>query len=148
MSKLHLKLTFFETYRRFCTLPDRPIAYWLDPSNDDKTFINRCFQVKWLETYKWLEYSVSTDAAFCFPCRFFDLKSAKETSFTESGFSNWRAALSKDKGFKKHESSAAHLRAMQQWQERLNRDMNANPVTELLISSTLQKRRLYMKAVI
>lgn len=37
---------------------------------------------------------------------------------------------------------------MEQWQERLNRESNGNPITELLISSTLQKRRLYMKAVI
>ena len=31
----------------------------------------RSFNSDWYKNYKWLEYSVQKDAAFCYPCRFF-----------------------------------------------------------------------------
>lgn len=63
-----------------------------------------------------LEYSVSSDKVFCFPCRKFPKDSKREVVFTVSGFNNWKAALEAKKGFYKHCSSITHI-ITSQWEE-------------------------------
>ena len=58
----------------------------------------RSFNADWYDKYKWLEYSEELDSCFCFPCRVF-LTSAKENTFTKTGFNNWKNALDSGKGF-------------------------------------------------
>ena len=57
---------------------------------------NRSFQPRWFEKHPWLEYSVSTDAAFCFWCYLFKPINANhfgDESFLKVGFNNWKKAL-------------------------------------------------------
>lgn len=106
---------------------------------------NRSFQRTWLEKYNWLEYSISRDAAFCFACRHFGIKSSVDPAFTSVGFSNWRKALEKNQGFARHEASITHRNSILSWNERDNRDTT---VVETLTETVLEKRRFYMKKVI
>lgn len=41
--------------------------------------IYRSFQSSWLDRFSWMEYAVSTDKVYCFPCRFFGLPAKKIT---------------------------------------------------------------------
>jgi hypothetical protein len=51
----------------------------------------RRFQPMWFDEYKWLEYSVDKDAAFCFFCYLFkdSSKFAGGDAFVDGGFRNW-----------------------------------------------------------
>lgn len=71
----------------------------------------RSFTSNWFETFPWLEYSVSRDAAFCFSCRMFG-KNMKHDSFVSSGLSNWKKALDL---FREHEKTLAHKGSMTSW---------------------------------
>ena len=75
------------------------------PKND-----GRKFNSEWYSLFNWLEYSLETDAAFCFACRKFlppDSLEA-EPAFTKNGFSNWKKAMESDRGFRKHEQCTVH----------------------------------------
>jgi hypothetical protein len=53
---------------------------------------NRHFNFVWFENYKWLEYSVKYEAAFCFVCYLFKGKSnggPKGDAFVKGGWKNW-----------------------------------------------------------
>lgn len=113
------------------------------PTKDSRTF-----QLSWLESFVWLEYSVSRDAAYCFACRQFDINGNKELTFKEKGFSNWKNALGKNTGLMKHEKTTSHISAMLSWEERKTRSANKSEINEIISSSILQKRRFYMKTLI
>lgn len=53
----------------------------------------RRFNARWFNEYKWLEYSVELDAAFCFVCYLFkdqtSLSSHGGDAFVNEGFRNW-----------------------------------------------------------
>ena len=53
---------------------------------------NRAFVADWFKRYKWLQYSVKKDAAFCYPCQQFLPHGSKQTSYTVTGFRNWKNA--------------------------------------------------------
>ena len=53
-----------------------------------------CFNPDWYGKYKWLEYSIEKDAAFCFACRVFPSKHT-ESTFNCTGFCNWKSAIDK-----------------------------------------------------
>lgn len=108
----------------------------------------RSFNPDWLTKFKWLEYSVSKDAAYCFPCRAFDITGSNEPTFVSKGFTSWKKALNKDGGFYKHETSNKHLNAMKSWHEKIQRVNNNTDVTEILCNTTLAKRRFYMQNII
>ena len=50
----------------------------------------RRFQASWFNTFTWLEYSVSKDAAFCFPCFLFEKDTSTQHAFTIDGFRSWK----------------------------------------------------------
>ncbi|KAK1389878.1 DUF4371 domain-containing protein [Heracleum sosnowskyi] len=50
----------------------------------------RRFQASWFNTFKWLEYSVSKDATFCFPCYLFESDASSQHAFTIDGFKSWK----------------------------------------------------------
>jgi len=67
------------------------------------------FQERWYHQYDWIEYSISKDAAFCFPCRIFGrMVSCSEPVFTEEGFRNWKKATGTTGKLEKHAISRAH----------------------------------------
>lgn len=73
-------------------------------------FFNRMrhFSVHWYQMFKWIEYSVMEDTVFCFPCRFFSKHFDGDTIFVTVGYKNWKKALEKSSGFKKHDMSNEH----------------------------------------
>lgn len=107
----------------------------------------RSFQIQWLRRYDWIEYSVSKDAIFCHICRQFGIHQ-QEPTFTITGYRNWRAALTPNKGLIKHNASSGHIEAALRQQERLKRDESSKSISELQCSSILEKRRYYCKTII
>jgi hypothetical protein len=79
----------------------------------------RRFNANYYREFGWLEYSISTDAAFCFNCRMFpsDLQNKNKDAFTTGGFKNWKNAKSR---FNKHQSSHTHQDSTVRLNGRLN----------------------------
>ncbi|KAH9672100.1 TTF-type domain-containing protein [Citrus sinensis] len=46
---------------------------------------NRRFQFSWISKFPWLEYSISKDKSFCFPCYIFHDKPSKNEAFVVDG---------------------------------------------------------------
>ncbi|XP_038699208.1 uncharacterized protein LOC119996592 [Tripterygium wilfordii] len=51
---------------------------------------NRRFQQSWFIKFLWLEYSISKDAAFCFPCFVFQDHEPLHSAFIINGFTSWK----------------------------------------------------------
>ncbi|GBP71798.1 hypothetical protein EVAR_88652_1 [Eumeta japonica] len=92
---------------------------------------NRAFVSDWFKRYKWLQYSVEKDAAFCYPCQQFLPHGSKQTSYTSTGFRNWKNATDSKTGFPKHEKSISHIQAMSMW-EKLQRISTSSSVETLI----------------
>ncbi len=75
----------------------------------------RAFHSLWYSKYSSIEYSVSMDAAFCFPCRFYMHGNPKEDAFTHSGFRDWKHAMGQRGIISKHDISTLHKAAMANW---------------------------------
>jgi hypothetical protein len=69
----------------------------------------RSFQQNWFQSYDWLEYSESKDAAFCLHCYlFFHLGWSEKFGsdvFARKGYEKWKKAIER---FDKHAGSASH----------------------------------------
>ena len=57
----------------------------------------RSFNPLWFKSYDWLEYSIKIDACFCYPCQMFGAQGSQfgsrpESTFTETGFIDWKHA--------------------------------------------------------
>ena len=71
----------------------------------------RKFQASWYLSKLWLEYSQKDNVIYCIPCRHF----AHSTSaFRAGGMSNFKKGTNK---IKKHDTSKAHIFAMQRWMD-------------------------------
>lgn len=83
----------------------------IQPVFEFPTTNQRKFCSNWYNQFKWLEYSVTKDAAFCYYCRIHGTSSSKYNNsciFNTTGFSNWKNALAQ---FKKHEETQIHKNA-------------------------------------
>ncbi|ROL52542.1 Zinc finger MYM-type protein 1 [Anabarilius grahami] len=111
----------------------------------------RAFNKMWYTQHQWLEYSVSRDSAYCFPCRHFSLPGIQETSFTSSlGYSNWKKAMYKDGGFRGHEKSENHVNAMIAWNEHKKRILTDTSMLNALDKKhqeVVEQNRTYIKTV-
>ena len=92
-------------------------AYKLPKRKFGTTVITeRSFQSHWCDTYKWLHYDKTTDAAFCHVCmraqkeRKLLSSHRRDLAFITKGFTNWKEA---NKGFSKHQSSDCHKEAIE-----------------------------------
>nr|XP_045086348.1 zinc finger MYM-type protein 1-like [Aegilops tauschii subsp. strangulata] len=69
----------------------------------DISGLQRRFSPSWFKDYKWLEYSVDKEAAFCFVCFLFKDKKRCPggDDFVKKGFNNWnmKSRLKKHEGF-------------------------------------------------
>lgn len=111
----------------------------------------RSFQLKWIQEFPWIEYSVSRDAAFCYVCRKFAFGNTSnncDTTFTIKGFDSWKNALGENKGFRKHQNSKTHTNAAKCFKERVQRDQEDTSISNLVNSTVLMKRRYYMCGII
>lgn len=99
--------------------------------------------------YEWIEYSVTKDAVFCFPCRQFALRAvSSDQLFTTSGFKNWKKALEKGKGLVQHDQSQTHTKSMADWIDRQKRDANDKSCSNLVSGTILAYRRKYLNGII
>ncbi|CAN6578727.1 unnamed protein product [Malus baccata var. baccata] len=78
----------------------------------------RCFIIGWFDKFKWLEYSISKNAAFCrycylFKCDFDQMGSTGSDVFTKKGFTNWKKG---PQNLRVHEGGVGslHNKAIQQ----------------------------------
>lgn len=109
---------------------------------------NRSFQSIWFKRYKWLQYSVQIDSAFCYPCQQFQPYGSKQATYTQSGFKNWKNALDPTSGFPKHEKTSVHIQAMVMWEEKVRRDTSSTAVSTLVNQNVLEIHRYYIKSII
>ena len=93
----------------------------------------RSFNPEWLIKYRWLEYSVERDAAFCYPCRFFNTLSGRtEEKFTIAGFRDWKHATGKEGIIPCHAKCLTHINAMTSWHEyKQNKELGTSVVNSI-----------------
>lgn len=165
ISLLHIHLYFYCKHAERCDnlheAPDDISVIGEELNNQAVQFANfnfpvtkhgqqyRSCNINWMVKYSWLEYSVSRDSLFCYPCRQFITDSHKrENTYTPTGYKNWKHATDKSKGLGKHNDSKEHIAAMAAWQEKKNRLSTNAEIAVLLSGNVLEKRRYYMKAII
>ncbi|XP_056699421.1 uncharacterized protein [Spinacia oleracea] len=74
----------------------------------------RRFQHTWFKKFNWLEYSPTSDAAYCFPCFLYlkdPLGKSGSDAFTVQGFKNWKKVGGKECSFSTHmekDTNSAH----------------------------------------
>lgn len=109
----------------------------------------RKFQSSWFAGRPWLEYSIKADACFCYPCRKFvnNLIRDRDQAFTQAGFSNWKIALEKSRGFQAHEQSKCHIDSMKSWTEYQNRTNSGKTIAMQLSSDNIARNRYYIKNI-
>ena len=110
---------FFTRNVRHLTMPNQPNGIDFPKRLNKKGTHGRSFQVSWFKDFNWLHYDEQRDAAFCFTC----LKAAESKSlsiislsqtdaFTKFGFTNWKTAMERERGFRKHENTNSHREAV------------------------------------
>lgn len=107
----------------------------------------RSFSSRWYDGHPWLEYSVSADKAFCFPCRKFTKEGEGDVTFVVSGFCNWKTALESKKGFSRHCTSKTHILAMSQWEERKALSERGKEIHTVLEPEQITRNRHYVKSI-
>ena len=100
--------------------PNQPKQYTFPPRKfGNKTVVERRFKKEWFEKYTWLHYDELNDRAFCHTCvcayNMGHMTSANDTleqTFISTGYTNWKDALVKKRGFAAHEQSKSHQHAV------------------------------------
>ena len=117
-------------------LEDNPIQ----PRNIDfprNNKSNRSFNSSWFHKHTWLEYSVTRDAAFCYPCRFFSCGVQRgDQPFITTGYKNWKNATGMSGRLIRHSQSQRHINACAAWA-----DFKQNQQSQTSIVSTLSQER-------
>ena len=98
--------------------------------------VSRAFKSTWYKGKPWLEYSETTNKAYCFPCRVYGVNPS-DPKFSIEGYDDWKHALEgwnelenlerdptkkKLKGFAKHASSGQHKKNMEAWRSKEQRE--------------------------
>lgn len=111
----------------------------------------RAFKDSWYKDNIWLEYSLSRDSAFCYACRHFSLPNAPSSVFTSTtGFSNWKKALCKERGFKAHSKSEHHQSAMYAWKQHQHVVKTKSSILDSINNERAKKikeNQLYIKTI-
>ena len=114
---------------------------------------NRCFRAIWYESFRWLEYSVKQDRAFCFACRNFSTSTSKsDIAFTKTGWNAWAKAMETNRGLRKHDACSDHLLSMTRWESHASqREQEAAGIRNMLDPdrpSVVSNNREYMKMLL
>ncbi|XP_030923045.1 zinc finger MYM-type protein 1-like [Quercus lobata] len=115
---------------------------------------NRCFQVSWYRNNsKWLEYSPTTDVAYCLPCFVFHNPNVVvgQNTFIVGGFRNWKKVGGKDCYFQGHigkDSNSAHRVAEQMCKDLMNQSQHLQRVVDHFTTEQIANNRLQLKATI
>lgn len=119
----------------------------------------RNFQPSWYKGRPWLEYSISHDAAFCFPCRFFKANfqgpgmRTESLSFVNEGFVNWKKAMETNSGLKQHEYSLLHKKCMASWEEfkalrkKSGQDASISTIIDKVYAEEVLENRAYIETL-
>ncbi|KAE9522790.1 hypothetical protein AGLY_016831 [Aphis glycines] len=102
---------------------------------------NRSFNAKNYSEYEWLEYSVSSNAVFCFNCVHF-AKNLKTENLITTGYNNWRKLNEK---LLKHSKTVQHLTSNVQYNSYKSSKLTGTIITQL---SAAKKMNQYMKVLI
>ncbi|XP_017250750.1 uncharacterized protein LOC108221379 [Daucus carota subsp. sativus] len=111
----------------------------------------RRFQCTWFKQFSWLEYSVSTDAAFCFPCFLFEKDTATQHAFTIDGFRSWKRVNDGERcAFLIHVGSCSspYNKAMSALHNFRNVTGHIDKVMNAQIMEEVKKNRLRLKSTI
>ncbi|KAK1388607.1 Repressor of the inhibitor of the protein kinase-like protein [Heracleum sosnowskyi] len=111
----------------------------------------RRFQASWFNTFKWLEYSVSKDAAFCFPCYLFESDASSQHAFTIDGFKSWKRVNDNERcAFLVHigTSNSPHKKAIKDYEGLQNVTRHIDKVINCQSLEEVKKNRLRLRATI
>ncbi|CAN6548291.1 unnamed protein product [Malus baccata var. baccata] len=104
---------------------------------------NRCFITSWFDNYKWLEYSIVKDAAFCcyyylFKCDFDKAGGSRSDVFTTKRFTNWSKG---PENFRVHEGGVGslHNKPMQQAKDLMTQKQHI----EIFVIKQTDEARVY-----
>ena len=113
----------------------------------------RSFNPRWFGQYRWLEYSVKNDAAYCFACRLFGSSSIgnsrPEKAFTSAGFRDWKHATGSYGKLFTHNNSLSHKQAVVAWKQ-FKATSQTGSIAEQLWNNRreiIEKNRHYIKTV-
>ena len=112
----------------------------------------RCFNAACNQRWDWLEYSVKSDAGFCFPCDNLESKAGGssrgvrcESAFTPDGNRNWKHATEMNKGFFKHGASKEHLACYSFWKKIKRSEME---ISSIVNTEAMETNRYYFSTLI
>ena len=112
----------------------------------------RSFNPRWYNKYQWLEYSVSRDAIFCYPCRYFAHGCSKaEDTFISIGYRDWKHATGRGGALTKHDTCMTHQEAVSNWCEyKVNLQSGTSVASSLdnARKEQISKNRHYLKALL
>ena len=112
---------------------------------------NQRFQESWYKKFPWLEYSISKDAAFCFPCFVFQGHEPLQPAFTVDGFSSWKRVNNGVKCvFLSHMGGpvSTHNNVVRNVGVLKNISVHIDKVMNVQSSEEIKKNRLRLKATI
>jgi len=67
------------------------------------------FNCGWYDSFRWIEYSIQKDAAYCYPCRHFTVGIGRgEDTFRITHFRDWKHATGKKGVISVHDSCSTH----------------------------------------
>ncbi|KAK1398788.1 TTF-type domain-containing protein [Heracleum sosnowskyi] len=121
-----------------------------DPATEFGTQRRR-FQASWFNIFKWLEYSVSKDAAFCFPCYLFEIDASSQHAFTIDGFKSWKRVNDNERcAFLVHigTSNSPHKKAIKSYERLKNVTRHIDNVINCQSLEEVKKNRLRLRATI
>ncbi|XP_023882025.1 uncharacterized protein LOC111994385 [Quercus suber] len=115
---------------------------------------NRSFQASWFGfNSTWLEYSPTTDAAYCLSCFIFNNPNGVvgQNTFIVGRFRNWKKVGGKDCSFQCHigkDPNSAHRVAEQKCKDLMNQWQHLQRVVDHFTTEQIANNRLHLKAVI
>ncbi|KAK1403770.1 hypothetical protein POM88_003375 [Heracleum sosnowskyi] len=121
-----------------------------DPATEFGTQRRR-FQASWFNTFKWLEYSVSKDAAFCFTCYLFESDASSQHAFTIDGFKSWKRVNDNERcAFLVHigTTNSPHKKAIKSYEGLKNVTRHIDKVINCQSLEEVKKNRLRLRATI
>ncbi|KAK9672854.1 hypothetical protein RND81_12G129600 [Saponaria officinalis] len=114
----------------------------------------RKFCSSWFKLFPdWLEYSPTTNAAYCLPCFLYAKPSGRqrENAFTIEGFRSWNKVNEKDCAFLKHigrDHNSAHKDAVKKCNDLLRMEQHIDTLIDNITPEIIERNRLKLKVSI
>ncbi|KAK9757391.1 hypothetical protein RND81_01G159100 [Saponaria officinalis] len=114
----------------------------------------RKFCSSWFKLFPdWLEYSPTTNAAYCLPCFLYAKPSGRqrENAFTIEGFRSWNKVNGKDCAFLKHigrDHNSAHKDVVKKCNDLLRMEQHIDTLIDNITPEIIERNRLKLKVSI